>query len=165
MSPLHPGIDDGMDPERGIRAECAESQAWANHARRVAEDRHRHRRFLALIWTAIILAAIIAIASTAASRADARVRWNTSTASVYDGVGLGGRVACLGRWPGGYVLAHKTLPCGTRVRLRYRGRYVTARVWDRGPFVAGREFDLDVAVQRALGFPFGVAPVQWRIPR
>lgn len=94
---------------------------------------------------------------------DRTAKWNVSVASVYDGVGLGGRVACKGYWPGGYVLAHKTLPCGTKVRLGYRGRKVTARVWDRGPFVAGRDFDLDVAVQRRLGFPWGVAAVRWRV--
>ena len=99
-------------------------------------------------------------------RADARkVSWSVSVASVYDGVGLGGRVACKGYWPGGYVVAHKSLPCGTRVRFLFRRRKVTARVWDRGPFVAGREFDLDVRVQRALGFPWGVAPVLWRVVR
>lgn len=94
---------------------------------------------------------------------DRTANWNSSVASVYDGIGLGGRVACKGYWPGGYVLAHKTLPCGTKVRLRYRGRKVTARVWDRGPYVSGRDFDLDVAVQRRLGFPWGVDSVQWRI--
>jgi rare lipoprotein A len=101
-----------------------------------------------------------------AGSADARpVHWNTSVASVYDGVGLGGRVACKGYWPGGYVVAHKTLACGTRVRFLHRGRKVTARVWDRGPYVSGREFDLDVKVQRRLGFPFGVASVRWRVVR
>lgn len=116
-----------------------------------------------IIFCCVVVWLLMAIlAKTGESRP---VRWNTSVASVYDGVGLGGAVACKGYWPGGYVVAHKSLPCGTRVRFLYRGRKVTARVWDRGPFVAGRDFDLDVRVQRRLGFPWGVAPVRWRLIR
>lgn len=109
---------------------------------------------------------VVAVSLVFAAAADGRpVVWRSSVASVYDGVGLGGAVACKGYWPGGMVVAHKSLPCGTRVRFLYRGRKVTARVWDRGPFVAGREWDLDVAVQRRLRFPYGVAAVRWRILR
>lgn len=67
--------------------------------------------------------------------------------------GGGGYLAC-----GGYLtsatmgVANKTLPCGTEVRLRYRGRSVRVPVVDRGPYVAGREFDLTEATKRALGF-------------
>ena len=35
--------------------------------------------------------------------------------------------------------------------LRYRGRTVRVPVIDRGPFVAGREYDLTYATKRALG--------------
>src|SRR4051794_13253463 len=31
-------------------------------------------------------------------------------------------------------VAHRHLPCGTRVTLKYRGHYVRARVIDRGPY-------------------------------
>lgn len=50
-------------------------------------------------------------------------------------------------------VAHKTLPCGTKLRLRYRGRTVSARVIDRGPYSGSREFDLTSATKQALGFP------------
>jgi hypothetical protein len=49
-------------------------------------------------------------------------------------------------------VANKTLPCGTLVTLRYEGRTVCVPVIDRGPFVAGREYDLTEATKRALGF-------------
>ena len=65
----------------------------------------------------------------------------------------GGALACGGRL--GYhslVVAHKTLPCGTRVTVRYRGRSVLAVVRDRGPYAGGREFDLAGAVARRVGF-------------
>ena len=35
-------------------------------------------------------------------------------------------------------VAHRTLPCGTKVVFGYRGRYVRTRVIDRGPFVKQR---------------------------
>jgi len=49
-------------------------------------------------------------------------------------------------------VAHKTLPCGTKVRFRYRGRMAVAKVIDRGPFVGGREWDLTGGLKRKLGF-------------
>jgi hypothetical protein len=49
-------------------------------------------------------------------------------------------------------VASKTLPCGTNVTFAYRGRTVTAVVDDRGPFVPGREFDLNQNTASALGF-------------
>jgi rare lipoprotein A len=49
-------------------------------------------------------------------------------------------------------VAHRSIPCGTKLRLRYRGRSVAVRVIDRGPYVAGRELDLTYATKRRLGF-------------
>jgi rare lipoprotein A (peptidoglycan hydrolase) len=73
----------------------------------------------------------------------------------YYGPGLyGNGMACGGTLlPGTLGVAHKTLPCGSRVRLRYRGRSVTVRVVDRGPYVAGRDFDLTTATKDRLRFP------------
>jgi rare lipoprotein A (peptidoglycan hydrolase) len=45
------------------------------------------------------------------------------------------------------------MPCGTKLRLRYGNREITARVIDRGPYVGSREFDLTSATKQALGFP------------
>jgi rare lipoprotein A (peptidoglycan hydrolase) len=78
----------------------------------------------------------------------------------YYGPGLyGNGVACGGTLlPGTMGVAHKTLPCGTKVKLRYHGRSVTVPVIDRGPYVAGRDYDLTEAVKEKLGFP-GVGTV------
>jgi rare lipoprotein A (peptidoglycan hydrolase) len=78
----------------------------------------------------------------------------------YYGPGLyGNGVACGGTlMPGTMGVANKTLPCGTKVKLRYRGRSVTVPVIDRGPYVAGRDYDLTEAVKDRLGFP-GVGTV------
>jgi rare lipoprotein A len=80
------------------------------------------------------------------------------------GPGLyGNRTAC------GQVLtrrllgvAHRTLPCGTRVDLALDGRTLTVPVVDRGPFTRGARYDLTSATARALGMTetvmLGVAP-------
>jgi hypothetical protein len=51
-----------------------------------------------------------------------------------------------------YGVANKSLPCGTRVQFLYGGRSVTAVVDDRGPYVGGREWDLNQNTAAALGF-------------
>lgn len=48
-------------------------------------------------------------------------------------------------------VAHKTLPCGTQVELYYKGATIVAPVIDRGPFIAGRTWDLTKATAEALG--------------
>ena len=49
-------------------------------------------------------------------------------------------------------VAHKTLPCGTKVTLRHNGRRVRVPVIDRGPYVGAREYDLTAATARKLRF-------------
>jgi len=67
--------------------------------------------------------------------------------------GGGGQTACGGSLTSFTMgVANKTLPCGTLVTLRYDGRSVRVAVIDRGPYVAGREFDLTQATKQALGF-------------
>jgi hypothetical protein len=80
--------------------------------------------------------------------------YRTAAASYY-GPGLyGGALACGGTLePGTLGVANRTLPCGAKVRLRYRGRTITVPVVDRGPFVAGRDFDLTTATRARLRFP------------
>ncbi len=85
----------------------------------------------------------------------------TSTASWY-GPGLyGNSTACGQRLrPRTMGVAHKTLPCGSKVLLGYRGRYVITRVIDRGPYAHGRTWDMTQAVQRALRFNIGVGTIR-----
>lgn len=72
----------------------------------------------------------------------------------YYGPGLyGNRTACGQTLTAGIVgVAHKSLPCGTKVKFHYRGRTVKAPVIDRGPYAAGREWDLTTALKNELGF-------------
>jgi rare lipoprotein A (peptidoglycan hydrolase) len=75
-------------------------------------------------------------------------------AASWYGPGLfGGHLACGGTLtPGTLGVANKTLPCGTKVNLRYKGRSVRVPVVDRGPYVGGREYDLTSATKDKLGF-------------
>jgi rare lipoprotein A len=78
-------------------------------------------------------------------------RW--AAASWY-GPGLyGNRLGCGGTLTAGRLgVAHKTLPCGSKLTLRHRGRSVRVSVIDRGPYVGGREYDLTEATARKLRF-------------
>jgi rare lipoprotein A len=71
------------------------------------------------------------------------------------GPGLyGNGVACGGTLtPSTLGVAHKSLPCGTKLTLRYHGKSVQVEVIDRGPYVGNREFDLTAATKQRLGFP------------
>ena len=74
-----------------------------------------------------------------------------SVASWYGPGFFGHRTACgvrLGRKTVG--VAHRRLPCGTRVTLKYRGRYVRARVIDRGPYTRGIRWDVTQKAAREL---------------
>jgi rare lipoprotein A len=88
------------------------------------------------------------------SKARRLTTYHPAGASYY-GPGLyGNGVACGGTLePGTLGVANKTLPCGTEVKLRYRGRSITVPVIDRGPYVAGRDYDLTEATRDRLGFP------------
>jgi rare lipoprotein A len=70
------------------------------------------------------------------------------------GPGLyGRRTGCGGTLGYGRLgVAHKTLPCGSKVTLRHRGRRVRVKVIDRGPYVGAREYDLTEATARRLRF-------------
>lgn len=47
-------------------------------------------------------------------------------------------------------VAHRRLPCGTRVTVRYHGRYLRTRVIDRGPYMRGARWDLTQKAARKL---------------
>lgn len=78
--------------------------------------------------------------------------WTLDPEVSFYGPGLyGNRTAC------GQVLtldtpgvAHKTLPCGTRVAFRWNGIVTEVTVIDRGPYVRGRTWDLTGATCTVL---------------
>lgn len=85
---------------------------------------------------------------------------NISVASWYDDSG-----ATASGWHATYGVAHLSMAFGTKVEFCYppgSGRCVLATVDDRGPYVGGREWDLNQNTAGALGFS-GVGAVAWRI--
>jgi hypothetical protein len=48
-------------------------------------------------------------------------------------------------------VANRTLSCGTRVSILFRGRAIVVPVIDRGPYSAGADWDLTLATAHALG--------------
>ncbi len=94
--------------------------------------------------------------ATARRRVGVLTAFRPAVASWYGPGFYGSTTACGQTFHAGLMgVAHKSLPCGTEVTLRHGSRTVEATVVDRGPFVAGREFDLGVAVKQALGFGSG----------
>lgn len=92
--------------------------------------------------------------------------WHVTSASwydltpkgCYDGRGFHPHPRGLKIWT-----AHKTLPCGTELIIRYGTRSIRARVRDRGPYVTGRDLDLSAGAFRALShLSRGVLRVRWR---
>lgn len=72
----------------------------------------------------------------------------------YYGPGLyGNSLGCGGTLqPDTVGVAHKSLPCGTKLIVAYGDRSVKTAVIDRGPYVGNREFDLTEALRNELGF-------------
>jgi len=62
-------------------------------------------------------------------------------------------------------VAHKTLPCGTKVTFRNpaNGKTVTTRVVDRGPYVTGRQWDLTGGLCLALDHCY-TGTLLWKLP-
>ena len=103
--------------------------------------------------------AVGTIAAPSGWRRDASVSW-------YGPGFFGNRTAC-GKTLTTTLLgvANKTLPCGTMVSFRNpsNGRVVTVPVVDRGPYVAGRGWDLTAATCKAIAHCY-TGPLLWRFP-
>lgn len=102
---------------------------------------------------ALIVAALICVSSSA------QAAW-TGMASYY---WQPQAVACGGRFnPNALTAAHKTLPCGSRVKVtnKRNGKSVVVTINDRGPYIKGRIIDLSKAAAAQIGMiGAGVAPV------
>ena len=51
-------------------------------------------------------------------------------------------------------VAHKQLPCGTKVTVRYKGRFLRTKVIDRGPYAHGASWDLTKRAAKKLRFKY-----------
>jgi len=77
-----------------------------------------------------------------------------SAGATWYGPGLyGNHTACGQVLRAGTIgVAHRTLPCGTTVKLVYHGHALVTTVIDRGPYTPGNSFDLTNGARRALHF-------------
>jgi hypothetical protein len=89
--------------------------------------------------------------------------WRTDPEISWYGPGLiGNGTACGQTLTRSLVgVAHRSLPCGTKISFRHGGKTVTMPVVDRGPYVGGRIFDLTYGACKALGHCF-TGPIEWR---
>jgi rare lipoprotein A (RlpA)-like double-psi beta-barrel protein len=85
--------------------------------------------------------------------------WKLDPNISWYGPGFYGNAGACGMIPGGLTpdtigVAHRTLPCGTKVTFKWNGKIVVARVIDRGPYVSGRIFDMTAGLCAALNHCF-----------
>lgn len=113
----------------------------------------------------MIRALTISLALVVATTATAVARDNTVVASWY-GPGFQGKRTASGERFNQHAMtaAHRHLPFGTLVRVTHKGRSVTVRINDRGPFIRGRTIDLSKAAARRIGCG-GVCRVQMTVVR
>jgi rare lipoprotein A (peptidoglycan hydrolase) len=141
------GLTAYLQVKRGHRWRTLDRDRTAAGGRYVLRDRVR---------TAMSAPARVVVRSGAA-KVNQRVgrlnAFRSAYASWY-GPGLyGNRLGCGGTLTASRLgVAHKSLPCGSKVTLRHGKRVVRVRVIDRGPYVGGREYDLTAATARRLGF-------------
>ena len=97
--------------------------------------------------------------------------WGYAVASAYSAASSSDRQGCAHAPPlrdSALSVATFLVGCGQRLRICYGSRCVIATRWDSGPFVAGRQIDVNVGVARALGFSstasWGVRAVRWTPP-
>jgi hypothetical protein len=103
-----------------------------------------------------------------ANKAIVKVIWHYDSNISWYGPGLYGNGGACGMIPGGLQkdtvgVAHRTLPCGTRVTFRYKGNTVTTTVIDRGPYVDGRTWDMTRGLCTLLDHCFTGGGVYYKI--
>jgi rare lipoprotein A len=136
-------------------------------------DCHKTTVLLALI-AGIIACAMVpagsALASTGGASADASTpssstpatpstppaptKVHTTGIATWFGPGFYGQTTACGQTltPGVVGVANRTLPCGTLVKVSYKGRALTVPVLDRGPYSnIGADWDLTAGAADALG--------------
>ena len=140
------------------RAEDASATAAA-----IRDDNDALKREVARLQQMKSIAPATGSVKQASATTTSTAGWQTAKVSWY-GPGFYGRKTASGEvlTEGMMNVAHRSMAFGTRIEFRYNGRTVVAVVNDRGPFIAGRTFDLGPGTASALGFS-GVGTVEWRV--
>jgi len=136
------------------------------HARATAERLSRRLRCAVLVASlaSLALGAIPAQAGTGGASATTTEAVPTPGGIVFSsmrtagatwyGPGLYGHQTACGQTlePETIGVAHRTLPCGSTVKLSYHGHTLITQVIDRGPYTPGNAFDLTNGARQALEF-------------
>jgi rare lipoprotein A len=155
------------EQDEQIRREAiAASRRRAAMSREAAEANALIRRPDRVAMWAFLMALAITIAAAASSQAASsggigtaspdepdKGEMERSIATWYGPGFWGNQTACgqtLKRKTVG--VAHRKLPCGTKVTIAYKGRHLTTEVIDRGPYANDATWDLTQAAARELGF-------------
>jgi rare lipoprotein A len=149
VAPAAPGLKVGLQVKRGARWRGIEGD------RTDAKGRYRLRqRLRGTLSRHVRVRVRQAPGFLPARRRLGRLNVYRYAQASWYGPGLyGNPTGCDGTlYPGRLGVAHKTLPCGTKVTFRHRGRRVRVPVIDRGPYVGGREYDLTEATAQRLRF-------------
>lgn len=100
-----------------------------------------------------VRAAADPIAAASGGRAGKLQVFRPAPASYYGPGFYGNRTACGQTLTTSTIgVAHKTMPCGTKLTLRYKSRELDVKVIDRGPYAGDREFDLTSRTREKLRF-------------
>jgi rare lipoprotein A (peptidoglycan hydrolase) len=95
----------------------------------------------------------VAVGSPAGTASHPKTVHKTGIATWF-GPGFYGKKTACGQTmtPAIVGVAHRTLPCGTLVKVSYQGHLLTVPVIDRGPYGhIGAEWDLTTGAARTLG--------------
>lgn len=155
------------EQDEQIRREAiAASRRRAATAREAADASTLVRRPDRIAMWAFLMAIAVTVAAAASSQAASSggvdspdpnapdtEEMNRSIATWY-GPGFWGNETACGRTLRRKTVgvAHRKLPCGTKVTIAYRGRYITTEVIDRGPYANDATWDLTQAAAKQLGF-------------
>jgi rare lipoprotein A len=104
-------------------------------------------------YRALVLAALLALVAVDAAAQGHRTFYGK--AIYYSNQFAGDHMACGPKYqPWKMVAAHRSLPCGARVRVKNRanGEIVTVTIQDRGPYSRGYVIDVSRRAARKLGF-------------
>jgi len=89
------------------------------------------------------------------TREELKASMSRQTASWYGPGFWGNQTACGQKLKHKTIgVAHKKLPCGTKVAFNKGGRWLRTKVIDRGPYVKGRTWDLTQGAAEALGMEY-----------
>jgi rare lipoprotein A (peptidoglycan hydrolase) len=94
----------------------------------------------------------VSAGSTAAAGSTPATPIHSSGIATWFGPGFYGKQTACGQTltPGVVGVANRTLPCGTLVKVTFKGHSLTVPVLDRGPYSHGADWDLTSGAAEAL---------------